>query len=228
MRNLFRQGRALLLDSTRFGEAFNERSADPQFLLDLALEGEYSGLIVAPGIAEQYWRGAYRDVNLIIKLDREVAGATVQTCTVERALKLGAAAVTLSLREERESFALAGAVAEAAHDHNLPLLIETSGARLVRAALELGADSIITAPSEELSLLRKLAGRSDLLVTSGARDATALLEQAHALNGAESAGLVVGLNVAEHEKPFSLSKALGEIIYRRRRPEQVAHLLQNV
>jgi len=38
--------------------------------------------------------------------------------------------------------------------------------------------------------------------------------------------LAVGRNVWQDEKPYALSKALEEVIFKRKRPEEVLHLLE--
>jgi len=226
---LLRKGKALLLDYTRGMTRcdFTERSVDPQFIFDLALEGEYTGLIVNPGVAERYWKGAYRDVALVIRLDAHVGERTVLIASVERAVKLGAAGVALTMTADPESAARVSGIAEEAHDRNLPLLITNAqDAQGVRAALELGAD-MVCAGDHDLSWLKRCAGRSRLLVREEEQVGAELLDKAsQAVIGAD--GLIVGQNLSEHERPFSMSKALGEIVYRRKRPEQVRHLLQNV
>ncbi len=233
-------------------DAFTQRSVDPQFILDVALEGEYTGVILNPGIAAQYYAGAYRDVPLIVKLNARTSlphqePIARQVCSVGHAMKLGAAAVAYTIydgsRMEPAIFREFGAVVEEAHDHNLPVLailvprgrdvgdsdeLLAYGARI---GLELGADFVKVGYAGDLERLRwaKLcAGRARLLVSSRAEkpDGELVREAYDTTVEADAAGLVVGRNVWRHEKPFSLSKALGDVVYRRKKPSQVMHLLK--
>ena len=47
---------------------FNLRNVNPEYPLNLALEGQYTGIILHAGIAEKYYHEAYKDVPLILKV----------------------------------------------------------------------------------------------------------------------------------------------------------------
>lgn len=254
--DLIRKGKSLFLaydEGLEEGpDAFTKRSVDPQFILDVALEGEYTGIILNPGVAAHYYTGAYRDVPLIVKLNARTSlphqePIARQVCSVNHAMKLGAAAVAYTIydgsRMEPEIFKEFGVVVEEAHDHNLPVLailvprgqdvqdpasLMAYGARI---GLELGADFIKIAYNGDLPHLqwtRQCAGRTRLLVSNRAErpDGELIREAYDTTVEADVAGLVVGRNVWRHEKPFSLSKALGDVVYARKKPSQVLHLLQ--
>jgi len=104
---------------------FNEKNIDPNYILDIALEGKYNGVILHNGIAEKYYHEHYKDIPLIIKLNGKTNLLTSdpfskQICSVDRAIKLGASAVGYTLypgsENESKEFAEFGKIVDEAHD----------------------------------------------------------------------------------------------------------------
>jgi len=233
---------------------FNEKNIDPKHILDIALEGGYTGVILQPGVAEKYFYGPYKEVPLIVKLNGKTRLPKIdpisrQTCSVQRAVKIGASAVGYTIfdgsRAEPEIFQEFGRIVEEAHDHGLPVIAwiyprgqdiqdEMSNdiiAYSARIGLELGADMIkikYNGDLENFKWVRKCAGRTKVVISGGSKKPHPefLKDVYDTLHVAGTEGLAVGRNVWQDERPFALSKALEQIIFHKKRPEEVLHLLQ--
>ncbi len=256
MSRLLRNGKAMFLacdQGLEHGPSdFNEKSIDPQHILDIALEGGFTAVILQPGVAEKYYHGAYKEVPLIVKLNGKTRLPKIdpisrQTCSVERAVKMGASAVGYTIfdgsRAEPEIFQEFGRIVEEAHDHGLPVIawVYPRGqdvkddlandiiAYSARIGLELGADMVklkYNGDLENFKWVLKCAGRTKVVISGGSKKPREeFLKEVYDVVHAGGDGLAVGRNVWQDERPFSLSKALGEIVYRGKRPEDVLHLL---
>jgi len=233
---------------------FNEKNIDPKYILDIALEGGYTGVILQPGVAEKYYHGAYRNIPLIVKLNGKTRLPKIdplsrQTCSVERAVKMGASAVGYTIfdgsRAEPEIFREFGRIVEEAHDYGLPVIAwmyprgqdianEESNEILAysaRIGLELGADMIKVKYNGDLGNFKwmlKCAGRTKVVISGGSKlpNKEFLQEVYDTVIAADGDGIAVGRNIWQDERPFALSKALSEIVLKKKRPEEVLHLLK--
>jgi len=233
--------------------SMNLKNIDPQYVLDIALEGEYTGIILTPGVAQKYYNSVYTDVPLIIKLNSKTSipqtfPLSRQTCTVERAIKLGASAVGYTIYDgspnEPEIFREFGRIVEQAHDYGIPVIAymyprgpqvqnELSTEILAysaRVGLELGADFVKLKYNNELEAFKwivKCAGRSQVLLTSDLKMETDyFLRQTFDIMKSGAAGVVVGPHIWKNEKPYSLSKALKSVIFDSRTPEEAMQYLK--
>jgi class I fructose-bisphosphate aldolase len=254
---LLHKGRALILAYDQGLEhgpvEFDKKNVDPEYILNIALEGGYTGIVLQPGVAEKYWHGAYRDVPLIVKLNGKTNLAKIdpisrQTCSVERAVKLGASAVGYTIYDgspnEPEIFREFGNIVEEAHNYGIPVIawMYPRGrfipndvdnevlAYSARIGLELGADMVkmkYNGDKENLRWCVRAAGRTKVVIAGGAKE-----DQRHFLNevgeevDAGAVGIAVGRNVWKSENPFSLSKALREVVIDRKSALQAAKHLQ--
>jgi class I fructose-bisphosphate aldolase len=255
---LLRNGKALFLAYDQGLEhgpgEFNERNIDPEYILNIALEGGYTGVILQPGVAEKYYHGAYKEVPLIVKLNGKTRLPKIdpisrQTCSVARAVKMGADAVGYTIfdgsRAEPEIFQEFGRIVEEAHDYGLPVIawmyprgqdVQNEMANDIlaysaRIGLELGADMIKIKYNGDLGNFKwmlKCAGRTRLVVSGGSKKPHPdfLKDVYDTVVTANGAGLAVGRNVWQDERPFSLSKALEQIVFHKKKPEEVLHLLK--
>ena len=91
---------------------FDDRSVDPEFVLNLTKGGLFTGVILQEGIAEKYYNEnkEYKKTSLIVKLNGKTAfqkgrdPVSLQLCTVERAVELGAVGIgyTIYVGSEHE------------------------------------------------------------------------------------------------------------------------------
>ncbi len=230
---------------------FDERSYDPHFILDLALEANYTGIVLHHGVVEKFYKGYFRDVPLILKLNAHTRIGhkplvSTRVCSVERAIKLGADAVGYTIyigsHEEPEMLREFSEIVDKAHDYGVPVVawayprgtgineMDTNTiAYAVRIAMELGADIIKTYynhDKEGFKWVLKNAYPAKLLVAGGEKmpDLQFLAKVEEAINiGAD--GIAVGRNVFQSKRPFTLSKAISRIIFDGYSAEEAAHII---
>ena len=241
--NLLHKGKAFFLAYDQGLEHgprdFNEKNVDPEYILNIALEGGYSGIILQPGVAEKYWRGVYREVPLIIKLNGKSSLARIdpisrQTCSVERAVRLGASAVGYTIYDgspnEPEIFQEFGKIVEEAHNYGIPVIAwmyprgryikddEDNDilAYSARIGLELGADMVkvkYNGDDDNFAWMVRCAGKTGVLVAGGSKkEPKEFLNDIAKTMQAGAAGIAVGRNVWQSDNPHSLSKALRSVI----------------
>lgn len=253
---LLHKGRALFLaydQGLEHGPTdFNKKNVDPEYIMNIALEGGYTGVIVQPGIAEKYWEGAYRDVPLIMKLNGKTNLAKIdpisrQTCSVDRAVKLGASAVGYTIFDgspnEPQIFQEFGKIVDQAHDYGLPVIawMYPRGRFIkndldndvlnysARIGLELGADMVkmkYNGDLENFKWLIRCAGRAKVLVAGGAKkNPQELLNDLSAATKAGAIGTAIGRNIWQSERPFSLSKAIHNVVIDNKNPLEASKFL---
>ncbi len=230
---------------------FNEHNIDPEFILHIALEGGYTAVILQPGTAEKYYHGKFRKIPLIVKLNGktvlpQIEPVSRQHCSVSRAIKMGASAVGYTIypgsRNEPEMFAEFGRIVEEAHDHGLPVMLwlyprgqdvhDQLDNKLIayaaRIGLELGADILklkYNGDLENFKWILQCAGKAKVVISGGSKKThLEFLQEVHdTIVEANCAGIAVGRNIWQDPRPFSLSKALKDVVFRHKRPDQVAH-----
>src|SRR3989449_10098151 len=167
MDNFLKNGKGLLLAYDQGFEHgpstdFIEKNIDPNYLLDIAIKGQFTGIVLHKGIAEKYYN---TKVPLIIKLNGKTSlpkGEPIssQVCSVEEAISLGAKGVgyTIYLGSGNENIMLQefGEIQEDAHEEGVPAIawIYPRGEAVKngtdpeivsdapRAGLELGAEGV--------------------------------------------------------------------------------------
>ncbi len=218
--------------------AFSLTTIDPAYVFRVAYEGKYTGIVVHPGLAEKYMTSELREVPLIINLNSVASHHDIhldgrQLCSVERAVKLGAQAVGFTLYDGGAPgpmrFEHFGKIVEQAHDYGIPVIawMHPSNAHphhverdayLARLALELGADAVsvrFTGDQRAFEWVVKCAGNAAVIVTEGPHvEAHAMLEHAQKAIHAGAIGAMYGKSVWQHAKPFSLTRALGGVIFK--------------
>lgn len=216
---------------------FNEKSVEPNYILEIANKGKFTGVIFQKGVAEKYYD---RKTPLIIKVNGKTSlpkGEPIasQTCSVKRAKALGAKGVgyTIYLGSAHENLMLHefGRVQEEAHELGLAAIawIYPRGevvpndtapeivAYAARAGLEAGADAVkikYTGDTESFKWAVKSAGAARVFMSGGPKAPTdeAFLTQVKGAIDAGASGLAVGRNVWQHERPLEMAAALREII----------------
>lgn len=245
---ILREKRAMLLSLDEGIEegpkAFTLTTVDPAYILNIAIEGEYTGIIVNPGIAEKYASALARDVPIIINLNAksgvhglDPAGQLI--CTVERAVKLGAQAVAYTLYDgspvDPSVFAEFGRVVEHAHDYGIPVIAwmyprhahehdTDRDAYAARLALELGADAVglrFSGDVHAFSWIVKCAGKTAVFAIEGPSGSPKdILTHARSATHAGASGVIHGKSVWGHPKPFSLTRAMHAVVFKDKTVEE--------
>jgi class I fructose-bisphosphate aldolase len=218
---------------------FNERSHDPAFIMKLASEGKFNGIIFQKGIAERYYDGK---VPLIIKVNGKTnlsKGEPIarQNCSVKHAAELGAKAVgyTIYAGSAHESTMLEefGRIQEETHKLKMAAIAwvyprgqavqnESSPeitAYAARIGLEAGADAVkIRYPGnvEAFKWAVKSAGKAKVFMSGGPKAPTDadFLRQVRGALDAGATGLAVGRNVWQNQDPLKMARALRALVIR--------------
>lgn len=214
----------------------------PEAIIDLALKGGYTGLILQKGLAEHYYsqKVQAKRLPLIIKLNGKTNLLTGEpyaalNCSVAYAKKLGAQAVgyTIYLGSEKEAqmFEDFGKVEEEAHRLGLAVMVwmYPRGKKVtpellpqltlygVRLGLELGADLIKIKDPGSFELLKQtveLAGDSKIILSGGEKIAEEeFLDLVRKSVKAGVAGLAVGRNIWQRENPFVITEEIKKILW---------------
>ncbi len=217
---------------------FNEKNVNPNYILEIARNGGFSGLVLQKGIAEKYYDGK---VPLIVKLNGKTSlprgePVSTQLCSVDYALNIGAKGVgyTIYMGSAYENVMIKefGRIQEEAHLAGISAIAwiyprgeaiksDTSPeivAYAARLGLEIGADAAKIKYSGDPESFRwavKSAGRTKIFMSGGPKAPTeeAFLTQVKGVMDAGAAGLAVGRNVWQHSEPLKMAAALKEIIF---------------
>ncbi len=228
---------------------FDLHTVDPTHVLNIALEGGFTGVVLHAGLAEKYYHGAYTDIPLVIKLNgrtelSELNPFSKQICSVERAVKLGADAVGYTIYDgspaEPEMFAEFGRICEEAHDYGIPVIawMYPRGPGVVgrdadsdviayaaRVGLELGADFVKLKYNHDLHGFEwavKAAGRAGVLVADNEYGSDEeIIKHAYDVVHAGATGLAYGRSIWQHPRPLTLARALSGILFQNKKPEDV-------
>ena len=218
---------------------FNEKNLDPEYILDLAVKGGFTGIVLQKGIAEKYYLNSpyQKKIPLILKLngktnlllDEEPYSAI--NCSVEYAKKLGAQAVGytvyLGSKFEAKMFEDFGQIQEKAHHLEMaailwaypkpglesdPKITEYAG----RIGLELGADIIklkYFGKKESFKQAIELAGRTKVVLSGGQKlDEENFLTVVSEVMKLGAIGVAVGRNVWQRENPLEITEKLRKLI----------------
>jgi len=224
---------------------FNEQNVDPAFVMNLAVQGQFNGVIFQKGVAEKYYGG---QVPLILKVNGKtklVKGEPLarQICSVKRAAEIGAKAVgyTIYAGSAHESLMLEefGRIQEEAHGLNLAAIawIYPRGetikndtapeivAYAARIGLEVGADAVkIKYPgdTESFKWAVKSAGKVKVFMSGGPKAASDadFLRQVRGALDAGATGLAVGRNVWQSSNPLKMAHALRRLVIEDRSVEE--------
>ncbi|MBC8495374.1 fructose-bisphosphate aldolase [archaeon] len=232
---------------------FNLKNCDPNYIMDIALEGHYNGIILQHGLAEKYYQDYYKDIPLIVKLNGHTTitknePISRQFCSVERAMKLGASAVGYTIYPgsdyQEDMMVEFSKIVEKAHDYGLPAIVwmyprgkyvQNSGdsqllAYCARLAAELGADIVKIPYNGDLEGFKwvvKNAGKTKVVISGGikATENNFLHKVAEAMQTG-AAGFAVGRNIWQHNKPFSLTKAMQAIVFHNKTVDEAKKFLE--
>jgi class I fructose-bisphosphate aldolase len=219
------------------------KSFDPNYILDLAVQGGFTGIILQKGIAENYYTNTkyQKKIPLIIKINGKTNLKTDEepyspiNCSVNYAKKLGAQGVgyTIYLGSEYENkmFEDFGKIQEEAHQLNMAAIawlyprgksiINENDSEIIKYAarlgLELGADLIkIKYPDDEKSLkdIIKFSGKTKVVLSGGEKETEEeFLEKVKKVMEYGFTGIAVGRNVWQRENALEISEKIKRIIW---------------
>lgn len=245
--NITKDGKALYLaydQGMEHGTAdFDAENVDPNYILGIAIEGEYNAIIFQKGVAEKYYDPALKSkISLILKLNGKtnlVKGQDPYSpllCTVSEALELGASAVgyTVYVGSAFESKMTSefSQIVRDAHRENMPVIgwmyprgrsvIDKDERELIayaaRMGLELGADIVkVKYPGslEALKWVVESAGKTKVVVSGGVKEEEeTFLGVVRTVMKAGAAGMAVGRNVWQSKDPIGMTEKLKEIIFK--------------
>ncbi|GAB3683299.1 class I fructose-bisphosphate aldolase [Salinarchaeum chitinilyticum] len=222
-------------------EGFTEvpERLDPETIFELATHDAVGCLAVQKGLAETYCP-SYPEVDVLLKCNGTSnlwSGEpySPQTCSVDYAAELGAAAIGYTVypgsNRECEMIEEFTAVQEAAREHDLPVALWSYArgqpikrtrtpetvAYAARIGLELGADfTKVKYPGSADALSRAVDAAADVnvLMSGGSKtDDVGFLETVEGAIDAGVAGLAVGRNVWQRERPERMLDALEQVVY---------------
>jgi class I fructose-bisphosphate aldolase len=244
LNKILRKGKALFLaydQGLEHGPTdFNDKNVDPNYIIEIARKGGYTGIVFQKGIAEKYNKEIRKSkVPLIVKLNGKTnlfKGEPIsrQLCTVEEAVKLGAKAVgyTIYIGSDYEDEMLQefSKIEKQAHSKGLPVIVwvyprgkSVKGkskrdlmAYSARTGLEIGADIIkiqYNGNLEDLKWAVKSAGKTKIVIAGGIKKGEAeFLKQVKKIMQSGAIGLAVGRNVWQHSNPLEITKKIKKVI----------------
>lgn len=232
---------------------FNDKNVDPQYIIDIAKKGEYTGLIFQKGVAEKYYDKSSK-VPLILKLNGKTKLSSGEPysppiATVEEAISLGAKAVGYTVyvgsKYESKMFKDFEKIQREAHENNLPVLTwmyprgkavrnETDGEILAYAArvgLELGTDFIkmkYNGNPNDLKWAVKNAGKVKILISGGPKKNDKIfLKTVKEVVNSGAIGIAVGRNIWQHKEPVKITKAIKEVVFKNKSIKGALKCLEN-
>jgi len=246
VQKILKRGRGLfLVGDTALEEGtspYSLKTIDPSHMLDIALEGNYTGLSLTPGVAEKYHHRFYKDVPLIINVTGHVYDAVVdravRLASVDRAVRLGASVIGFHLYDGRQpsttEIASFSEVVEKAHEYGVAVLAYVDMpnpntevlANASRTELELGADLIRVPYNNDpkgFEWVVKCAGIAKILIADLPLSNEELLVKVHEAIQAGAAGIMVNKTIWQQEKPINISRALRKVVLEHKSPKD-AHI----
>lgn len=219
---------------------FDEKTVDPNYILDIAKNGLFTGVVLQEGIAARYYQKE-SGVPLIVKLNGKTSfqgdePLSLQLCTVDKAAELGAIGVgyTIYVGSEHEEQMLVefSRIEDEAHARGMIVIAwmyprgkkvagrESEGdvvAYGARLGLELNADFVkvpYTGDVDSFSWVVKAAGKTGVLAQGGKQtDWINLDEEISGVMKAGAKGIAIGRNVWKDPNPNEVAKKLEKIVF---------------
>src|SRR3989339_453258 len=219
---------------------FNERNVDPSYIMKIARSGYFTGVVFQEGVADKYYERE-SGVPLVVKLNGKTSfqkeePLSLQLCTVERAVELGAVGVgyTIYVGSEHEEQMMAefARIEDEAHAKDLIVVawmyprgkkvagkekdkdVVAYGARL---GMELNADLVevpYTGDRDSFEWVVKSGGKTGVLMSGGDKtDWLSLESEVRSVMDAGARGIAVGRNVWQDDNPDEVARKLAEIVY---------------
>lgn len=219
---------------------FNEENVDPSYIVNIAKNGYFTGLVLQEGLAARYYDKSV-GVPLIVKLNGKTAfhkeePLSLQLCTVDKAVELGAVGVGYTIyvgsEHEEEMLVEFSRIEDEAHAKGLIVIawmyprgkkvegreteksVVAYGARL---GLELNADFVkvpYTGDREGFKWVVESAGKTGVLAQGGNKtDWLTLESEMMGVMDSGAKGIAVGRNVWQDPNPNEVSRQLAEIVF---------------
>ena len=231
-----------------------EGLADMRTAVSKVVAGGANAILIHKGIVRAGHRGTGKDVGLIIHLS---AGTSISpdpnakelVCSVEEAMKLGADAVSvhinLGAETDKEMLAQLGYVSERCLEWQMPLvaMMYTRGQKIknefdvnnvkhaARVGAELGAEIVKVPYTGSVdSFTEVVQGCPVPVVIAGGEkmdsdeDIFKMVEDALK---AGAAGVSIGRNAFQHEKPDKMVEALSKMVHERASVAEAVKILQS-
>ncbi len=245
LNKITRKGKALLLAYDQGLEHgpkdFNDKNVDPNYIINIAKQGKFTGIIFQKGIAEKYNAEIKKSkVPLIVKLNGKtnlVKGDPIskQLCTVKEAIKLGAVAVGYTIYigsiHEDDMFQEFEKIQREAHSKGLTVIVwiyprgkSIKGkskrelmAYACRVGLEIGADIIkiqYDGNFADLTWAVKSAGKTRVVIAGGMKTGEAeLIKQVKEIMKSGAIGLAIGRNIWQSKEPMKIADKIKRVIW---------------
>ncbi len=221
--------------------------------IEAIAEGGADAIVIHKGLVESGHRRRGKDLGLIIHLSASTSlspdpNAKVLVCTIEEAIKLGADAVSIHVNigsdDEKVMLKDLGQVAGEVKNWGLPLLamIYTRGPKIknqydsklvkhaARIGAELGADIVKVAYTGSPESFREVVEGCfvPVVIAGGAKMDTDqdILEMVKGAMDAGGAGVSIGRNAFQHEKPAKIVKAISKIVHEGRSVKEALDILE--
>jgi class I fructose-bisphosphate aldolase len=220
---------------------FNDKNIDPDFVLDIACKGGFTGMVLQKGVAKRYYENYAGKVPLVLKLNGrtniipkdEIYSGPV--ASVKEAVALGADAIGYTLyvgsTMEARMFSDFGKIQEEASDYGMPCIVwayprgkyvkdeksKETVAYAARCALELGADIVkvnYTGSTESFKYVVKSAQKCKVISAGGSKQSDAeFIAKAKEVMAAGAVGFAVGRNVWQNPNPLKITAELKKVIF---------------
>ena len=227
---------------------------DMRQTISKVVAGGANAILMHKGIVRAGHRGTGRDVGLIIHLSAGTAispdpNAKELVCTVEEALKLGADAVSIHINlganTDKEMLHQMGFIGNQCLQWQMPLvaMMYTRGPKIkdeydvnnvkhaARVGAELGADIVkvnYTGSAETFTEVVQSCPVPVVIAGGAKMDSDeAIFKMVAGALAAGAAGLSIGRNAFQHEKPDKMVGALSKMVHKEATVEQAVKILQS-
>ncbi|TSD02164.1 MAG: fructose-bisphosphate aldolase, class I [Parcubacteria group bacterium Athens0714_24] len=223
-------------------EDFNLKNFDPNKIIEIAIEGKFTAIILQKGLTEKYYTNSQfrKKIPLILKLNGktklyEGEAFSPQECDVAEAIRLGASAVGYTIypgsQFEAKMIKEFGNVVKEAHERGIPAIawVYPRGKDIVndvtkevvayaaRVGLELGADIVKIKYSGSLENFKwavQCAGKTKVVLSGGPKVSDEeFLEVVKNVMSAGAIGVAVGRNVWQNENPLKIAEEIRKTIF---------------
>lgn len=219
---------------------FDETSVDPAYIMQIAKNGSFTGVVFHEGVASRYYEKE-SGVPLVVKLNGKTSfysdePRSLQLCTVDRAVELGAVGIGYTIyvgsKYEEEMMVEFSRIEDEAHAKGLSVIAwmyprgsKVAGreserdvvAYAARLGLELNADFVkvpYTGDTESFSWVVRAAGKTGVLAQGGKKiEESEFLTEATEIMQAGARGMAVGRNIWQDKNPNELSGRLAKIVF---------------